>query len=351
MPPELSPRDLKVVAEALAKIEDKTTLSFKAFLATLNINPRDIKEKKKLIKDEVMRLLAEEEEEEEEEEDEEEEEEEEEDDSAEETQSSPPKKKGNAFTKPMQLSEKLAAFMGEETMGRTTVSKRLWAYVKEKDLQDPSDRRKIKLDQDLQNVFGVKTVTMFTINKYISKHLYPIYDDEPESLSESESGSESEPESDVDGNSNQAVVATTSSGAKTGKVKAKAKAKAKSKDKLKAKTKPTKKSQPGAKGDDAAKKKIRRRMPIFNLTAPLAEVVGSQTLSKGGCIKSVWKYIKANNLQDPNNGRSILADSKLKELFAGQSKIDMMKISSFISANCLDKVGMTDTSLDKDIIQ
>ncbi|KAA8909318.1 SWIB/MDM2 domain-containing protein [Sphaerosporella brunnea] len=77
----------------------------------------------------------------------------------------------NAFMKPLILSEPLAAFIGESQMSRPEVVKKIWAYVKSKDLQDPNDRRYIICDESLKPVFGDK-VHMFTMNKVLATNMY-----------------------------------------------------------------------------------------------------------------------------------------------------------------------------------
>lgn len=47
----------------------------------------------------------------------------------------------------------------------------MWEYIREHNLQDSKDKRKINLDSALFDVFKVKTFTMFSMNKYISEHM------------------------------------------------------------------------------------------------------------------------------------------------------------------------------------
>lgn len=54
------------------------------------------------------------------------------------------------------------------------VVKKLWAYIKEKDLQDPKNRRNIKCDQMLHSIFRVDTINMFQMNKSLTKHIWPL---------------------------------------------------------------------------------------------------------------------------------------------------------------------------------
>jgi upstream activation factor subunit UAF30 len=48
----------------------------------------------------------------------------------------------------------------------------LHAYIKERNLQNPKDRREILLDERLQGFFKVKKCTFFSINKYLNKVFY-----------------------------------------------------------------------------------------------------------------------------------------------------------------------------------
>ena len=75
-----------------------------------------------------------------------------------------PKKKGG-YQAQLQLSEEFGAFLGAETMSRTEIVKQMWVYFKEKDLQNPKDRRQILLDEPRQAIFKVKKFTMFSMNK------------------------------------------------------------------------------------------------------------------------------------------------------------------------------------------
>ena len=57
-------------------------------------------------------------------------------------------------------------------MPRTEVTKKLWAYIKRKGLQDSKNKRMIKADATLKSVFGGKaTVNMFEMTKLVNKHL------------------------------------------------------------------------------------------------------------------------------------------------------------------------------------
>jgi upstream activation factor subunit UAF30 len=82
------------------------------------------------------------------------------------------KKTNSAFMKPMTVSSELAAVVGNGPMPRSEVVKKLWVYIKGKNLQDPKNKRNINADENLKKVFGGKAVVnMFEMTKLVSKHL------------------------------------------------------------------------------------------------------------------------------------------------------------------------------------
>jgi len=77
-----------------------------------------------------------------------------------------------AFMKPVTPSSQLATVVGSTPMPRTEVTKKLWAYIKRKGLQDQKNRRMINSDESLKPIFGGKAqVSMFDMTKMVSKHL------------------------------------------------------------------------------------------------------------------------------------------------------------------------------------
>ena len=83
------------------------------------------------------------------------------------------KKPPSKFMQPMKISEELAEVVGKGPMPRTEVTKKLWAYIKSKKLQNPTNRRNIVPDEKLAKVFGSKKqVSMFEMTKIVNlKHL------------------------------------------------------------------------------------------------------------------------------------------------------------------------------------
>ncbi|KAF3940134.1 hypothetical protein ABW19_dt0200344 [Dactylella cylindrospora] len=80
----------------------------------------------------------------------------------------------NPFHKPLNLSPQLSAFLGETRLSRPETVKRIWAYIKDNGLQDEKDKRYITCDDNLRTVFPSSKVHMFTMNKILSDHLYPL---------------------------------------------------------------------------------------------------------------------------------------------------------------------------------
>ena len=90
------------------------------------------------------------------------------------------KKQGNrqpsGFVKPTQISEELAEFLGKEKgteMARTSVTKEINAYIRENNLQDKDNGRKINPDQALTQLLKLTKedeLTYFNLQKYMSPH-------------------------------------------------------------------------------------------------------------------------------------------------------------------------------------
>lgn len=57
------------------------------------------------------------------------------------------------------------------------VVKKLWAYIRENNLQDENNRRKILPDERLKKIFNVNSIDMFQMNKALTKHIWPLDSD------------------------------------------------------------------------------------------------------------------------------------------------------------------------------
>ncbi|KAK6128944.1 hypothetical protein DH2020_037318 [Rehmannia glutinosa] len=184
------------------------------------------------------------------------------------------KKRGGGFTKLCSLSPELQKFTGVPELARTEVVKQLWNYIRENNLQDPSNRRNIICDDTLRNLFVVDTIDMFQMNKALAKHIWPLGSDGAAPVSSAPKEKPRKQENDAD-------------------------------------------------QDEPKRKEKRPRGGNSGLLAPLklsdALVkflgTGESTLPRPDVVKRIWDYIKLNNLQDPSDKRQILCDEKLKELF------------------------------------
>ncbi|KAF2141698.1 uncharacterized protein K452DRAFT_308767 [Aplosporella prunicola CBS 121167] len=81
-------------------------------------------------------------------------------------------KRTGGFHKPMTLSAPLSDLLGETQLSRPQCVKKIWEYVKERDLQDPTDKRQIRCDEAMRAVFKQDRVHMFTMNKILNQNLY-----------------------------------------------------------------------------------------------------------------------------------------------------------------------------------
>ncbi|KAL3651116.1 hypothetical protein CASFOL_007519 [Castilleja foliolosa] len=191
-------------------------------------------------------------------------------------------KKRGGFTKLCSLSPELTKFTGVSQLARTEVVKRLWCYIKENNLQDPSNRRNILCDDTLRNLFAVDTIDMFQMSKALTKHVWPLGSD----------------------------------GAAPANSARKEKQPKKERDKDEDKPKKKEKRPRGGNSIFLAPLKLSDALVKFLGT-------GESELPRSDVVKKIWEYIKLNNLQaplfyslkDPADKRQILCDEKLKELF------------------------------------
>ncbi|XP_048491910.1 upstream activation factor subunit spp27 isoform X8 [Beta vulgaris subsp. vulgaris] len=206
------------------------------------------------------------------------------------------KRKGSGFTRLCSLSPQLQELVGVPEMARTEVVKKLWAYIKEKDLQDPKNRRNIKCDQMLHSIFRVDTINMFQMNKSLTKHIWPL-----------ESGED----------------CSTDSPAPAKKQKDRSTdAPAPAKKQKRRKDEDTEKSNENTKQKKGNATGFLKPLQLSDAFAKFLGT-GETTIVRSDAVKRIWDYIKQNQLQvwcclpelDPSDKRRILCDEKLKELF------------------------------------
>jgi len=72
-------------------------------------------------------------------------------------------------------------------------------------------------------------------------------------------------------------------------------------------------------------------MKPMNISPELAAVIGPGPMPRTAVVKSLWDYIKKNNLQDTDNKRIINADEKLKKVFDGRDQVNMFEMTKLVS--------------------
>ncbi|XP_019873548.2 uncharacterized protein LOC109601718 [Aethina tumida] len=80
------------------------------------------------------------------------------------------KRGGGGYTKALNLSPELAALVGQDTMARHEVVKKVWSIIKEKNLYDPKNKQFAICDDALFKVIGIKRFRTFGMMKYLKNH-------------------------------------------------------------------------------------------------------------------------------------------------------------------------------------
>ncbi|XP_011447145.3 uncharacterized protein [Magallana gigas] len=86
------------------------------------------------------------------------------------------KQKKSIYSKPCSLSPALAEVMGTDQMARSEVVKKMWAIIKERNLQDPKNKQFLLCDDQLFNVFKKKRVKTFGMMKILRNHIFDLQD-------------------------------------------------------------------------------------------------------------------------------------------------------------------------------
>ncbi len=87
------------------------------------------------------------------------------------TSAKPAAKKDSAFNKALTPTPSLAAVIGPQPVARTEATKRLWDYIKARNLQNPVNKRNVLCDDALKAVMGKDEVTMFEMTALMGAHL------------------------------------------------------------------------------------------------------------------------------------------------------------------------------------
>ncbi|TKR77033.1 hypothetical protein L596_018082 [Steinernema carpocapsae] len=80
-------------------------------------------------------------------------------------------KKRTAFTKICSLSDELTEMLGRRYMTRSDVVSCMWSYFRDNDLMDPKDKRMVRCDSKLKDLFKKDKVLAFGIMKFLGPHI------------------------------------------------------------------------------------------------------------------------------------------------------------------------------------
>ena len=79
--------------------------------------------------------------------------------------------RSDGLQRPLKPSADLAAITGSGNIARSDVVSKMWEYIKKNNLQNPQNKREILADDKLKKIFGKDKVSMFEMNKHLSKHV------------------------------------------------------------------------------------------------------------------------------------------------------------------------------------
>ena len=181
----------------------------------------------------------------------------------------------SGFVRPTKISDELAMFLGKPVgteMARTDVSRLINYYIRDNNLQDPKNGRTINPDAKLRALLQIgqhEELTYFNLQKYMKHHF--IREDNIENVV----------------NRPREPVPVHSSVMQS---------------------RPTPTSTDRRPSSFITPTKISDELAIF-LGKPLGTEMARTEVSR-----DINRYIRANNLQDPKNGRNINPDAKLRAL-------------------------------------
>jgi upstream activation factor subunit UAF30 len=203
----------------------------------------------------------------------------------------------------VEVSPQLRAIIGEGDVSRGDIIQKMWKHIKANNLQDPRDKRFILCDDALKQVFKSGRVSMFKMNKELSRHSWkPEKDDYP---------------------ANDASAASTKKSPSKTPQKSISKKDTSSKASVAAKDK-KKKAKAASSSSDEPKKLNGLQQPK-PLSTKLADFMGIQQASRLDVNKKIWEHIKSKNLQSADNKTIINCDARLKDLL-GQDTVSAAAI-------------------------
>lgn len=75
--------------------------------------------------------------------------------------------------------------------------------------------------------------------------------------------------------------------------------------------------------------------PEYPLSEALQAVTGVSKCSRPQVVKKLWEYIRANNLQNPENKREILCDDRFAAVMGGRKMVTMFSMNKYVGEHIL----------------
>lgn len=214
--------------------------------------------------------------------------------------------------KPVAVVGDLKDFAGVSISTRPELIRAVSAYVKESGLQLETDKRQFRTDAKLRKFLQVDECSFLSISKHLTPHLK-----KPEDVSAVLAKEAAEMVEAADAAADEAEEAAGIDGEDASGKKKKRK---------------TKKNSNKALGPARAKAEGRGIFRPQKLSKALSKVCGADTLCRPDAVRAMWRYIKLNKLQSPQDGRIILCDALLKELFKCD-QTDAFKMNKLLTAH------------------
>ena len=76
----------------------------------------------------------------------------------------------------------------------------------------------------------------------------------------------------------------------------------------------------------------------YRLSPELADVCGKEILSRPQITKALWEYIRANDLQNPDDKREIVCDAKFRSAMGGNEHVTIFSMLKHVTPHLLEKI-------------
>merc|ERR1712106_1213476 len=74
---------------------------------------------------------------------------------------------------------------------------------------------------------------------------------------------------------------------------------------------------------------VSAKLPLLELSPQLSTLLGEKWLTRGDVMKKLWKYVKENNLIDPENKKEFTPNKKMEPVF-GKAKMNIHGMGKYL---------------------